>query len=61
MGGSAIPSLEIAVRAKIKREETDDKDDIESEYAVSDELQSCLSTDEDKFDPARPKYAEFNE
>lgn len=35
--------------------------DVESEYARSDELQSCSSTDEESLVPNRPRYAEFNE
>ena len=31
------------------------------EFAGSKDLESCSSTYEEELDPARPKYAEFNE
>ena len=37
------------------------EDDVESDYAGSEELNSCSSTDEDELIPSRPKYSEFNE
>lgn len=38
-----------------------DEDDVESDYARSDEINSCSSTDKDELMSNRPKYAKFNE
>lgn len=35
--------------------------DAESDYASSDDLNSCSSTDEEQLEPNKPKYAEFNQ
>lgn len=53
--------LEIGARDGFRREENGDEDDVEFDYAVSDELWSCSSIDDDELDPTRPRYAEFNE
>lgn len=37
------------------------EDEIESEYAASEKLQSCSSTDGDMVGPLKPNYAEFRE
>lgn len=38
-----------------------DEAGVESNYAWSDELNSCSSTDEDELVSNRPRYVEFNE
>ncbi|XP_039140504.1 uncharacterized protein LOC120277718 [Dioscorea cayenensis subsp. rotundata] len=50
------------VRVEVEVEvEVDSDGDVETEYARSEELQSCSSTDEDYMIPIKPKFAEFNE
>lgn len=38
-----------------------DDEDVETDYAGSEELHSCSSTDEDDLAPTKPRYSEFNE
>lgn len=60
-GVSGIPMPEVNAQDEVGREENDDEDDVQSEYAGSDELESCSSTNEDELDPIKPRYVEFNE
>ncbi|XP_039138859.1 sarcoplasmic reticulum histidine-rich calcium-binding protein-like [Dioscorea cayenensis subsp. rotundata] len=39
----------------------DDEQDVQTDYADSDELQSCSSTDEEGIKIPKPKYSEFRE
>lgn len=56
---SARVRLQVEMEGKDTRMSNDDE--VESDYARSEELQSCSSTDEECLLPVRPKYAEFNE
>lgn len=56
-----IAISEIPPQIEIREEGSVDEDEIQSDYAASEEFQSCSSTDEEELDPLRPKYVEFNE
>lgn len=60
-GNDDAQDEEVNVQKTNDRNAVHGEEEYENEYAASEELQSCSSTDDEMVDVPTPKYAEFNE